>query len=436
MVNKNDFFSRDNNNSLAHNKILVIGGEILLISIIISAFFYFCYLIREIINPIILFVILIAALIPFWKYIWAKILFVLLLALFTLWTIKEAGYLVAPFIWGIFIAYMFDPLITKMQNKIPRILAVLLIFIPLLILAIIFFILILPRTIEEMEIILKTLPQYVDKIYNSISSFLISISEKLNRTIGKSFDVNMAIEPDAIKDFLFGNNGILTLLYKKIIDFRFQNISSITTIFSIIFSYFVILPFVTFYLMLDFVNIQNKIIKLVPIRWQISISNIMKKSNYIINSYIRGMTILAASFFIISYILLSLTNTKYAFILALLRGLLNYIPFIGPFIAFITALFIGIITEAVWWQGALKMCIIYGVIQIIDSGLMAPKILGKSVQIHPIAVMFSTIIGGVLFGFLGVLFAVPFCGIIIIILQNFFDKYYNSKFYTLIKRGK
>ncbi|WP_416487667.1 AI-2E family transporter [Brachyspira hyodysenteriae] len=435
MINKNNFFSRDNN-SLTHNKILVIGGEILLIAIVFSAFFYFCYLIRDIINPIILFIILIVALIPFWKYIWAKTSIVLILALFTLWVIKEAGYLVAPFIWGIFIAYMFDPLITKMQNKIPRLAAVLLIYIPLLILAIIFVVFILPRTIEQIEVILKTLPQYVDKIYNSISDMLISLSEKLNRTIGKSFDINLEIDSKAINDFLFGNSGVITLMYRKIIDFRFQNINSITTIFSIIFSYFVILPFVTFYLMLDFQNIKDRIIKIIPMRWQSSVSNIIKNSNYIINSYVVGMTILAISFFIISYILLSVTNTKYAFILALLRGLLNYIPFIGPFAAFISALFIGIITEPVWWHGALKMCIIYGIIQILDSGIMAPKILGKSVKIHPIAVMFSTIIGGVLFGFLGVLFAVPFCGIIIITIKNFFNKYYHSKFYTLTKRGE
>ena len=437
MFNKNNFLSKDNNNnSLTHNKILVIGGEILLIAAVTAAFFYFCFLIRGIINPIILFIILICGLIPFWKYIWAKTFIVLILSLFALWIIKEAGYLVAPFIWGIFIAYLFNPLITKMQEKIPRIIAVLLIFIPLLIAAIIFFIFILPRTIEQIEIILKTLPQYVEKIYNSISDLLISISRKLNRTIGKSFDINLEIDAKVINDFLFGTSGIITLMYRKIIDFRFQNINSLTTIFSIIFSYFVILPFVTFYLMLDFQNIQVKMIKLIPIRWQTYISSIIKKSNYIINSYIRGMTILAASFFIISYILLSILNTKYAFILALLRGLLNYIPFIGPFIAFITALFTGIITENIWWHGALKMCAVYGFIQILDSGLMAPKILGKSVKIHPIAVMFSTIIGGVLFGFLGVLFAVPFCGIILIILQNFFDKYYNSKFYTLTKRGK
>lgn len=435
MINKNNFFSKDNN-SLTHNKILVIGGEILLIAIVFSAFFYFCYLIRDIINPIILFIILIVALIPFWKYIWAKTSIVLILALFTLWVIKEAGYLVAPFIWGIFIAYMFDPLITKMQNKIPRLAAVLLIYIPLLILAIIFVVFILPRTIEQIEIILKTLPQYVDKIYNSISDMLISLSEKLNRTIGKSFDINLEIDSKAINDFLFGNSGVITLMYRKIIDFRFQNINSITTIFSIIFSYFVILPFVTFYLMLDFQNIKDRIIKIIPMRWQSSVSNIIKNSNYIINSYVVGMTILAISFFIISYILLSVTNTKYAFILALLRGILNYIPFIGPFAAFISALFIGIITEPVWWHGALKMCIIYGIIQILDSGIMAPKILGKSVKIHPIAVMFSTIIGGVLFGFLGVLFAVPFCGIIIITIKNFFNKYYHSKFYTLTKRGE
>lgn len=435
-MNNNIFDKDKNNSSLTHNKIFVKGGEILLVLIISSAFFYFCYLIREIINPIILFIILIAALIPFWRYIWAKTSIFLILCLFTLWVVKEAGYLVAPFIWGIFIAYMFDPLITKMQTKIPRIAAVLFIFIPLIIIAVIFFVFILPRMIEEMEVISKSLPQYVDKIYNSISSLLISISDKLNRSIGKSFDIDMAIDAASIKDFLFGSDGIFTLIYKKIIDFRFQNISSLTTIFSVIFSYFVILPFVTFYLMLDFQNIKSKIIKIIPMRWQTSISEIVKKSNSIINGYVRGMTILALSFFIISYILLSVTNTKYAFILALLRGLLNYIPFIGPFAAFVTALLVGIITENIWWHGALKICIIFGFVQILDSGLMAPKILGKSVKIHPIAVMFSTIIGGVLFGFLGILFSVPFCGIVLLVVQNFFNKYYHSKFYTLTKRGK
>ena len=435
-MNNNIFDKDKNNSSLTHNKTFVKGGEILLVLIISSAFFYFCYLIREIINPIILFIILIAALIPFWKYIWAKTSIFLILCLFTLWVVKEAGYLVDPFIWGIFIAYMFDPLITKMQTKIPRIAAVLFIFIPLIIIAVIFFVFILPRTIEEMEIILRSLPQYVDKIYNSISSLLISISDKLNKSIGKSFDIDMAIDAASIKDFLFGSDGIFTLIYKKIIDFRFQNISSLTTIFSVIFSYFVILPFVTFYLMLDFQNIKSKIIKIIPMRWQTSINEIIKKSNSIINGYVRGMTILALSFFMISYILLSVTNTKYAFILALLRGLLNYIPFIGPFAAFITALLTGIITENIWWHGALKICIIFGFVQILDSGLMAPKILGKSVKIHPIAVMFSTIIGGVLFGFLGILFSVPFCGIVLLVVHNFFNKYYHSKFYTLTKRGK
>lgn len=439
MIKNNDksFFKKEKNGHiLNHNKILINGGEILLVLIVSSAFFYFCYLIKNVINPIILFIILITAIIPFWRYIWAKTILCLISFLFILWVIREAGYLVAPFLWGIFLAYMFDPLITKMEKKMPRIIAVLLIFIPLVILAIIFFMFILPRAIEEMDIILKNLPQYIDKIYNSISSLLIYISEKLNRTVGKSFNIDMAIDADSIKDFLFGTDGMFTLIYRKITDLKLQNINSITTIFSIIFSYFVILPFVTFYLMLDFQNIKSKIIKMLPMRWQNSISDIIIKSNDIINSYIRGMTILAISFFTISYILLSITSTKYAFMLALLRGVLNYIPFIGPFIAFLTALFVGVITEPIWWHGALKMAIIYGVIQILDSGLMAPKILGKSVQIHPIAVMFSTIIGGVLFGILGVLFAVPFCGIILLISRSFFYKYYNSKFYNLIKKGK
>lgn len=413
-----------------HKNLFTNKGEILLLTIISIGFVYFCFLIREIINPIVLFIILLFLFIPFFKYLWAKILLTITLFLFSLWVIQEAGYLVAPFIWAIFLSYMFEPFILKLEKKLPRLMAVCIIFIPLFITAIIFFIIIIPKIIGNIEIILNNLPEYVDKIYNSIVSLASIIIEKINKSLGKTI-IDINIDYGTIQNYLFGNNGILTPLYKKYTEIKLDDISNIRTILSVIFSYFIILPFVTFYLMLDLKTIEQKAIKIIPTRWQEYTTKIIKKSTFIMNSYIKGMTILAISFFILSYILLKITKTEYAFILAILRGVLNYIPFIGPFMAFLIALFVSMLTDPIWWHGAIKMIIVYGFIQVIDSGLMAPKILGKSVQIHSLLVMLSTIIGGVLFGLIGVLFAVPFCGIILVISKDFFNRYYKSRFYNI-----
>lgn len=413
------------------NNIIVLGGEILIIVGVAITFFYFCYLIREVINPIVLFIILIASLVPFWRFMWAKAVLFVILFLFSLWVIYKSGYLVAPFIWGFFIAYLFDPIITKMEKRIPRLAGVILIFIPLVILTFIFAFFILPRFLLEIKKIFQYLPSHTANIANSISNFSIYITDWLNNNLAGSRKFNFIIDNNMISEFLFGAEGVISGIYKYITNiFSIKNINNLTKMVSIIFSYFVILPFVSFYLMLDFQNIKRRIIKLIPVRWQESIEDILSKSNYIINGYIRGMTILAVTFFILTYILLMLTSTKYTLVLAIFRGLFNYIPFIGPFVAFLSALFIGIVTEEIWWYGIIKMCVIYGIIQIIDSGLLAPKVLGKSVKIHPIAVMFTTIMGGVLFGFIGVLFAVPMSAVMLLVFKKFFIKYYNSKFYS------
>ncbi len=104
-------------------------------------------------------------------------------------------------------------------------------------------------------------------------------------------------------------------------------------------------------------------------------------------------------------------------------------PFIGPFAAYLIALIVGAATEGVWWHGIIKMSIIYGVGQILDTGFLQPNIIGDNVKMGPAAVMFATIMGGAIFGFVGILVAVPLAGIISIIINRYIDKYYNSRFY-------
>lgn len=415
--------------SKLRNTVIMFGGEILIIIGIGIAFSYFSYLIKDSINPIIVFIILLVGLVPFRRFMWSKILLVLFIFLFVLWVIHMAGYLVAPFIIGGLIAYLFNPFISRLEKRIPRIVSVILIFIPLVGFALVLFFILVPRFIEETLMILESVTSQTSNIAVTISDIFNQITDWIKSTIPGFGSVLFHLDEDSVTDFLFDASKILDLLYAYLSSIQITNI---TAIFSIVFSYFVILPFVTFYFMLDFDKIEKKFLKIIPLRWQDNCHYMGVMSNRIINNYILGMSILALVFFILTYILLTITGSSYVLSLAFMRGVFNFIPFIGPFVAFVVALLVGMATTEIWWHGIIKMILIYGLIQILDSGFLAPKILGKSVKIHAIAVMFATIIGGVLFGFIGVLIGIPLVGIILILFKNFSPYYYNSKFYKSV----
>ncbi len=421
---------------LNKNKIrssVTIGGEIFLIVGLGITFLYFCYLIRDVVNPIIVFVVLLCGLIPFRRFMWAKTLIILLSFLFSLWVIDKASYLMAPFIIGGLIAYLFNPFITSLEKRIPRVILVILIFIPLAGLAFVLFLILVPRFMEETLMILDNLTSQTSNIATTMSMIFNEVTGWIKNTIPGFSNIDFYLDENIIMDFLFDAGGILDDLYTYITSIKITNI---TTVFSMVFSYFVILPFVTFYFMLDFEKIENKLTKLIPLRWQDNCNYMIVVSNRIINNYIVGMSILALVFFVLTYILLTITKTEYVLSLSFMRGVFNFIPFIGPFVAFLVALLVAMATDAVWWHGIIKMILVYGVIQIIDSGFLAPKILGRSVKIHAIAVMFATIIGGVLFGFVGVLIGIPLVGIILIIFNKISPYYYNSKFYNSTGKKK
>lgn len=409
------------------NQVLMFSGEILTVLGIALAFLYFCYSIKDVIKPIVLIIILIASLVPFWKFLWAKAFIAVVLALSFVWIISTSGHLLMPFIIAGLLAYLVEPIVLKLSKRYSRLQSVLMVFIPFIIFAIVFIFFIFPRFIIELQRILINFPSYATNIALSIAEISKSFTDWINITIPINMGFNFIIQKEDIMNFLFGQSGILKIISNYVYGIKMEDISKG---FSVVFSYFIIMPFVTFYFMLDFQKIRNHTLKLIPLRWQHATDALILESGHIINGYIRGMTILAISFIIITYALLLFAGSKYALVLAFTRGIFNYIPFIGPFAAFLLGLFVGMLTDQVWWQGAIKMGLVYAIVQIIDSGFMAPKILGRSVRIHPIFVMLATILGGILFGFVGMLIAVPTAAIVNAMLKVWLSKYYKSKFYT------
>lgn len=401
-------------------------GEILVFLLIAAFLTLLSYSIKDSLSPIILFLILIVLLVPFWKYSWGRVLLGLSLTFFIIWVVQKSGYLIVPFIIAILVAYLFDPLITKLSKRIPRAVVAVLIFLPVLILATLFIILVLPAIIREVEGLLTVLPDYTNRLLDDLIILIESIESILKSILPETIEIDFIKDKSAITNYIMDKNNILLKLLSPYSDFEPP---SITTIFGILFSYLVIMPLVTFYFMIDINNIRRRFINFLPIRWQTTVQEILLSSSKLINNYLRGMFILSTTLFLIFFVMLSIGSAKYALLLAFIRGLFNIVPFIGPFVAYLIALAVGAATEPIWWHGIIKMSIIYGVGQILDTGVCAPNIIGDNVKMGPITVMFATIIGGAMFGFIGILVAVPLVGIITIIIKRYMGRYYESNFY-------
>ncbi|MDD3765587.1 MAG: AI-2E family transporter [Eubacteriales bacterium] len=181
-------------------------------------------------------------------------------------------------------------------------------------------------------------------------------------------------------------------------------ISTINFVFNVILG-----MVLSFYMILDREKIANSLISLVPVGARRRVFNIAGKVDVVLKKFVLGQLAVAASLSAISFPVLLLMRIKYAFILAILLGILEFVPYFGAFLSAFPAVVIAASQSPV---KALWVVLAYIGIQQLESVYISPKILGGSFGIHPIITIMSVVVGGHIFGLFGMVLAVPVVGII------------------------
>ncbi|MBW1915112.1 MAG: AI-2E family transporter [Deltaproteobacteria bacterium] len=179
----------------------------------------------------------------------------------------------------------------------------------------------------------------------------------------------------------------------------------------------IIVPFFTFFFLKDSLRIKKTIIRMVPNRYFEMILNLFYKINLQLGSFIRARLLEALSVGVICFIGLAILDIKYSGVLAIIAGLTNLIPYIGPIIGAVPALFIafvgtGGVTNFLW------VAVIYSLAQLVDNIVIIPALFAKIVDMHPLAVVIIIIIGGQLGGIIGMILAVPLFSIVKVTLKE------------------
>ncbi|GAB6930462.1 AI-2E family transporter [Paenibacillus sp. JCM 10914] len=163
-------------------------------------------------------------------------------------------------------------------------------------------------------------------------------------------------------------------------------------------------PFVLFYMLKDGKKLPHKILSFLPTNSRGSLLRVLSDINHQISSFIRGQIIVSFCIGVLLYIGYMIIGLDYALILAIIAAFTNVVPYLGPAIAITPALIVALVTSPVM---LLKMVAVWTIVQLIEGKFISPQIMGKTLKIHPITIIFVILTSGNLFGVVGILLAVP-----------------------------
>ncbi|WP_246001088.1 AI-2E family transporter [Oceanobacillus piezotolerans] len=295
--------------------------------------------------------------------------------------------LLIPFIIASLIAYLLYPVIEKLDHyNIHRGIAIL--FIYILFFGGVGFLIyrIYPQVIHQVRDLTNNFPLFMDMYRNSIQqvyNFTSFLPENVH---------------DKMDDIILGIENSLDILLSKLI-------SGFTRIFDMVIVITVI-PVLVFYFLKDYDKMKNFVKGFIPHKFVGKTSEVIHAIDDSLGKYIRGQLIVCLFVSITSMLIFKLLDLEYALLLAIVMGITNIIPYFGPILGAIPAVIIAYTTTG---QIKLIFFVLIGilVIQIIEGNLLSPYIVGKSVAIHPVAIIFALLLGGELFGVIGLIFAVP-----------------------------
>jgi predicted PurR-regulated permease PerM len=303
-----------------------------------------------------------------------KILLVVLL----LWFLFAIRDILLLFLISIIMSSAMDPLVDFLaKKKFPRALSVLLVYAVFLgLLSTIVYLLVPPINEQFHEISQSNFYEtFVDKVGGVREN--LSGSE-IGRTIESSF-----------KSFAQGFTGTIFNTTKGVL----TGLISILTVLVI-----------SFYLSAEESGMKNFIKHLTPYRHQAYVMVLVNKVQKKIGAWVLGQLILSVIIFGLTFIGLTILKVEYALVLALIAGLLEIIPYIGPFISLIPALFFAFLQSPAL---ALAVVILYVVIQQLENHIIVPVVMSKSVGLNPVLVILGILVGGSLGGIIGAVIAVP-----------------------------
>jgi predicted PurR-regulated permease PerM len=345
---------------------------------------------------------------------WSAALAVFILAL---WLLSE---ILLPFAAGAAIAYLLNPLIDRIERLgVHRLAAALLIIIVAVTCFVLLILLVAPVLGGQLSSFIENIPGYVTKLQSLLSDPSRPWVQKL---LGSGLKTDKPLS-----DLATQGAGWLTTFLKSL----WSGGRAIVSLFSLI----VITPVVAFYLIYDWHRMIATLDACIPVHQRTTVRRLAHEIDRAIAGFLRGQSMVGLILGIFYAVALTLSGLNFGLLIGLMSGLLTFIPYVGS----MTGLILGLgVAAAQFWPAYSSILIVLGIFilgQFFEGSVLAPRLVGKSVGLHPVWLMFSLLAFGYLFGFVGFLVAVPLAATIGVLVRFALRRYLESSLYTGEKSG-
>ena len=320
-----------------------------------------------------------------------------------------------PFVAGMALAYFLDPVADRLERLgFSRLWATVVIVLGFLVAFVLLLMILVPVLASQLADFISRLPEYFGRLQGLIAGFNPQfVSERLG------FDITSLQE--SLNAVLKQGAVFLTSLFESI----WNSGKAIIDIAGL----FVVTPVVAFYMLLDWDKMVARVDSWVPRDHVGTVRGIANEMNTAIAGFIRGQGTVCILLGAIYAVGLTIVGLNFGLLIGLIAGIISFIPYVGSFVGLGIALLVAIVQFWPDWIMLLAVLAVFGVGQFIEGNILQPKLVGNSVGLHPVWLMFALFAFGALFGFVGLIIAVPAAAVVGVLARFGLSRYLESPLY-------
>jgi len=339
----------------------------------------------------------------------------LVVALFLFGGLYLLGPILSPFVAAAILAYICNPLVIRLRSlKVPRTLSVVLVMLGGLLLVVAIFLIMLPLLQKEMGLLVVRIPEWVELARQHLMpqlqqwfGFNLDWDARTFRNLVLSHWQSAGGVAAKVLPWLESGGGMLFGLFVNLL----------------------LIPVVMFYLLRDWDEIMQRIDHMIPRHWHAKVSEIASEVDSVLAEFLRGqlsVMLLMSAFYVGA---LWLVGLEFALPIGIIAGLLVFVPYLGMILG-LTFATLAATMQFSSVSDVLYVWAVFGAGQLLEGMVVTPWLVGDRIGLHPLAVIFALLAFGQLFGFFGVLLALPLAAILLVVLRHTRERYLSSEMYN------
>lgn len=338
------------------------------------------------------------------------------------WLIYLLAPILTPFVAGALLGYFTDPLVDRLEAfGLRRIWAVVVVFGAVTLAAVLAVLFLAPMLEHEISRLVDNLPTYAAWIKSTVLPWLKA-----------KFGIRLKI----------GNleqiTGLLSDYWRQADGSAAAVFSSLSHSGAVMLSWLMnllLIPVVTFYLLRDWDTLVRQIRDLLPRRYEPTIVQLAEEADEVLSAFLRGQFSVMLALGAIYTTGLWLAGLDLALLVGMTAGLISFVPYMGAIFGILSGCVAAIVQFGDVWS-VVPVLVVFGVGQLLEGTVLTPKLVGDRIGLHPVAVIFAVLAGGRLFGFLGVLLALPVASVVMVLIRHIHGLYKDSELYGVSESGE